>query len=519
MAGRPARARTRRRVRAGGRRRGRTGRRRRASRRARAGRRAGSGSASVSFASRSAVAASELPPPRPAATGIRFAIVARQRGSTPAAAASAVRASRTSVSAGEAGDRAGSCAGSIETRSPRSTRCSTVATSCLPSSRAGPTTSARLIFAGAGARFTAPRSGASASATNSARLERLGPGLREPPDRLERGGRLLARRRGRRARASSAASCAGARTRPRRSALIRSKRSGSGTRRNATSAESTFGGGRKTVRATGWKPVRRAASWTSTETAPYAFVDGSAKKRSATSRCTITHQSSMPGSPVRLSATIGVATLYGRFATSFVGAGSERGEVERERVAPVEVDVRALFQLPEVRRERAVELDGVDVAHTARRGSGSGRRGRGRSRARRRRRRARRAGRSRRGCSRPRGSAGRAASSGSRSRSAEKAAVAFASIRAASSSASSPRAAASAATVWTTWAGSFGLPAQRLRREVRAVGLGQDPVGGNLRGGLAQLRRLRVGDVAGEGEVPAALERRRRAGPARRSSA
>ena len=31
---------------------------------------------------------------------------------------------------------------------------------------------------------------------------------------------------------------------------------------------STFGGGRKTVRATGWKPVRSAASWTSTETAP-----------------------------------------------------------------------------------------------------------------------------------------------------------------------------------------------------------------------------------------------------------
>ena len=62
-------------------------------------------------------------------------------------------------------------------------------------------------------------------------------------------------------------------------------------RRNATSAESTFGGGRKTVRETGWSAGPRAsASWTSTETAPYAFVDGAAKKRSATSRCTITHQ-------------------------------------------------------------------------------------------------------------------------------------------------------------------------------------------------------------------------------------
>ncbi len=40
-----------------------------------------SGSSSVSFASRSAAAASELPPPRPAATGICFSIVTRQRGS------------------------------------------------------------------------------------------------------------------------------------------------------------------------------------------------------------------------------------------------------------------------------------------------------------------------------------------------------------------------------------------------------------------------------------------------------
>src|SRR5215218_1377826 len=43
---------------------------------------------------------------------------------------------------------------------------------------------------------------------------------------------------------------------------------GLGRRRKATSAESTFGGGRKTVRETRWKPVRSAASWTSTETAP-----------------------------------------------------------------------------------------------------------------------------------------------------------------------------------------------------------------------------------------------------------
>ena len=88
-----------------------------------------------------------------------------------------------------------------------------------------------------------------------------------------------------------------------------------------------------------------------------------------------------------------------------------------------------------------------------------------------------------------------------------------------SSAASSPRASASAASVCTTYAGSFALAAHRLRREVRAVGLGEEPVGGNLRRGEPQVGALLVGDVAGERDVPAALERRRRAGAARRSSA
>ena len=128
-------------------------------------------------------------------------------------------------------------------------------------------------------------------------------------------------------------------------------------RRNATSAESTFGRGRNTSRETGWKPVRSVASCTSTETAPYAFVDGCAKKRSATSRCTITHQSSSCSS-ARLSATIGVATLYGRFATSLCGGGLERGDVEAQRVAPV--DRRAL-DAGEVLLEPPVDLDRVHV--------------------------------------------------------------------------------------------------------------------------------------------------------------
>ena len=89
----------------------------------------------------------------------------------------------------------------------------------------------------------------------------------------------------------------------------RSASAGAGIRSKATSADSTFGGGRKTVRETGWKPVRTAWSRTSTETAPYAFVPGWAKKRSATSRCTITHHDPSLGERVRVSATSGVAML------------------------------------------------------------------------------------------------------------------------------------------------------------------------------------------------------------------
>ena len=103
-AGRAARARFRRPSRAAGRRRGRTGRRRRSARPGSCRSSAGSGSGSVSLASRSAVAASELPPPRPAATGICFSIRTRQRGSTPAPRASSRSAARDERVAREALD-------------------------------------------------------------------------------------------------------------------------------------------------------------------------------------------------------------------------------------------------------------------------------------------------------------------------------------------------------------------------------------------------------------------------------
>ena len=48
--------------------------------------------------------------------------------------------------------------------------------------------------------------------------------------------------------------------------------------------------------------------------------------------------------------------------------------------------------------------------------------------------------------------------------------------------------------------------AHGLGGEVRAVRLGEDPVGGHDRSRLAKVGRLRIGDVAGEGNVVPALE-------------
>ena len=79
-----------------------------------------------------------------------------------------------------------------------------------------------------------------------------------------------------------------------------------GRRRKATSAESTFGSGANTLRDTGRRPSRSQASCTSTDTAPYAFVPGLAKSRSAISRCTITQKRSIVGSARMIT---GVATL------------------------------------------------------------------------------------------------------------------------------------------------------------------------------------------------------------------
>ena len=132
----------------------------------------------------------------------------------PAAAASASSASRTSVSPAKPVDPQRRRRRDRDAVARGRSRCSTVATSCLPSVAAGPTTSARLSFAVAGAR-SSQRVG---QRDELGGRERLGPGLGAAPDRLERGGCARRGRRGRRARASSAASCGGGRTPPRRRA-------------------------------------------------------------------------------------------------------------------------------------------------------------------------------------------------------------------------------------------------------------------------------------------------------------
>ena len=271
------------------------------------------------------------------------------------------------------------------------TRSRTVTTSCLPSSRSGPTTSERLIFAWAASRFTAP----TVPAQESRRRERLGAHGRVEPERGERRHRLLAGRRRRRAGASWRASCAGGRMRPRRPVRMPAKSGGSGTCAGTRRARSRrSGGGRKTVRETGWKPVRVGGELDQ-------HRDGAVRLRrrdgeEAVGDLALHHHAPQldasagrRGSPRRS----GVATLYGRFATSFVGArleswrdragarrpsGASRSASRRCRGGAARGGGRAR------RRERA---------RTGRRGRASARRAPGRSRGRRRPRRARRAGR------------------------------------------------------------------------------------------------------------------------------
>ena len=82
---------------------------------------------------------------------------------------------------------------------------------------------------------------------------------------------------------------------------------GTGRRRMATSAESTFGRGRNTDGGTRPTIAASAQYATLTLTAPYALVPGPAASRSPTSACTMTSMRSTKGSSSSRSATIDVA--------------------------------------------------------------------------------------------------------------------------------------------------------------------------------------------------------------------
>ena len=167
-----------------------------------------SGSSSDSFASESAVAASLLPPPSPAATGIRFSMRTRQRGSHPAALASASSAVADDRVLDESLD---------DERIRRLDRDRVVQVDPLQHRddvvlsvvASPPTTSARLIFAyaAADAHRSAP------PADELRRRELLRTRVRRPPDRRERLLDVALASRPPTGRARWRPSCAGARTR------------------------------------------------------------------------------------------------------------------------------------------------------------------------------------------------------------------------------------------------------------------------------------------------------------------
>ena len=136
---------------------------------------------------------------------------------------------------------------------------------------------------------------------------------------------------------------------------------GPATRPNATSAESTCGRGRKTVRETGWKPTCARQL--------HEHRDRAVRLRprlgeEAVRDLPLHHHAPDPERrhrPSRLSTTSGVATLYGRFATSFRGAG--RGPRDRararRRTRARRSSARASASRSGASRD-AIELDRVD---------------------------------------------------------------------------------------------------------------------------------------------------------------
>ena len=289
--------------------------------------------------------------------------------------------------------------------------------------------------------------------------------------------------------------------------------SGRPVRSNATSAESTFGCGRKTVRETGWKPVRRVASCISTETAPYA---GARLGEEPVGDLELHHHAPASGRPA------GRRGSRRRSGWRRCRAGSRRASWAPDRARPGRADrvadsdahvLEAAQRVVEARLERAVELDRVHERDALREEARSGRRRRARSPGRRRRVRGRPAARSRRAGSGRRGSAGRGAASAAReaAHGRPNAARALAAC-ARTELGRRPRRArlASAATVCTTFAGSLRRPRTGCgERYGLSVSTSRRSAGTARAAARGDRRRASVGDVAGEREVVAALERGR----------
>ena len=269
-------------------------------------------------------------------------------------------------------------------------------------------------------------------------------------------------------------------------------------RRKATSADSTFGRGRKTSRETGWKPVRSVASCTST--------DRAVRLRGRLSEETVGDLALHHHAPAR---DLLDAEAFERSAAwrccragsrrACAGGGSRR-EMSRRIASPQWTVVRSI----PVRcgLETFVDLDRVHVGDPLGEKAGQD--------------------------AEPRPDLEHdvgAVELGEPLDHAEDVLVdqEVLAERLPRRDAHSPKTASAFASIWPRIAvvvqlrekivcvddvgRLVALASDGLRREVRAVGLGEQPVGGDLAGGGSQVVGVLVGDVPGERDVPAAFER------------
>ncbi len=290
--------------------------------------------------------------------------------------------------------------------------------------------------------------------------------------------------------------------------------------RRAPSRRSAAAG--STVRDTGCEPRPLRRQLHEHRHRPVGLAStGSAKNRSATSRCTITHHRSSGRQPVEALDHERRGDVVGQVRDQLRRRRIERAERSPEGVSPEQVDVvAAMPRRRSGRLEAAVELDRVHEPHPGGEEAGQHARARPRPRGRRRPLRARPAGRSRRGCSRRRGSAGRADFLGTtplmRRARTRRRRLRRSAPRAPRGRRRAPRRGRRGCA--TTYAGSLGVPRTGCGARYGLSVSARMRSAGTSRSGSSELGGLRVGDVPGEGDVVAAARARPRADRARRSS-